>query len=58
MVAIIASWYAFDKWYAKTSDTAAYAAALLLHPSRRRRYVRDNWRKKWVRPALDAVKNL
>jgi hypothetical protein len=57
-VAIITSWYAFDNWYAKTSDTAAYAAALLLHPSRRRRYIRDNWRKEWVQSALDAVKDL
>ncbi|KAI8622872.1 hypothetical protein F5Y19DRAFT_483721 [Xylariaceae sp. FL1651] len=47
MVAIITSWYAFDNWYAKTLDTAAYAAALLLHPSRRRRYIRDNWRKEY-----------
>ncbi|KAI0163828.1 hypothetical protein GGR57DRAFT_516184 [Xylariaceae sp. FL1272] len=38
--------------------TAAYAAVLLLHPGRRRRYIRDNWRKMLVQPAMDAVEDL
>jgi hypothetical protein len=54
--AIITCWYAFDKWYAATDTTPAYAAAVLLHPGRRTAYLKNYWPKKWSGPAIRAAK--
>ncbi|KAM3448360.1 hypothetical protein NHJ6243_010115 [Beauveria neobassiana] len=40
--AILMAWHAFDKYYLLTDEVPAYAAALLLHPSRRKRYIDVN----------------
>ncbi|PMB63341.1 hypothetical protein BM221_010812 [Beauveria bassiana] len=37
--AILMAWHAFDKYYLLTDEVPAYAAALLLHTSRRKRYI-------------------
>jgi hAT family protein len=42
----------------KTDMSALYAAALILHPSRRTRYIELNWPKKWVKTTLERVKRL
>jgi hypothetical protein len=42
----------------KTDMSALYAAALILHPSRRTTYIELNWPKKWVRTTLEKVKQL
>src|SRR5204862_216151 len=55
---IKASWLVFDKYYQKTDDTSVYAAALILHPSRRTQYIRKNWKKEWQKPGLASVKKL
>jgi hypothetical protein len=55
---IITSWYAFDKWFTKTEYSPAYAAALLLHPSRRKAYINKFWRKNWRKKAVDDATNL
>ncbi|KAM3497415.1 hypothetical protein MY10362_009233 [Beauveria mimosiformis] len=55
---ILRSWCAFDKYYLKTDDSPYYAAAMILHPSRRIGYLKHNWDKAWVRPAMQAVKQL
>lgn len=51
-------WEAFDKYYSKTDDCPLYAAALILHPSRRTKYIRANWKAKWQKPVLKKVKEL
>jgi hypothetical protein len=51
-------WETFDKYYSKTDDSPLYAAALILHPNRRTRYIEANWRAKWVKPILKKVKGL
>lgn len=56
--AILASWYAFDKWYAAVDKTPIYAAAVLLHPQRRLHYFKEYWPKKWSKPALVKVREL
>ena len=38
--------------------SALYATALILHPSRRMRYIELNWLKKWVKVTLERVKRL
>ena len=35
-----------------------YATALILHPSRRTRYIKLYWPKKWVKTTLERVKRL
>jgi hypothetical protein len=45
---ITTSWYVFDKYYAKTDEVAAYGAALLLAPHRRKAYLDRNWQADWV----------
>ena len=51
-------WEAFDKYYSKTDDCPLYAAALILHPSRRAKYIRANWKAKWQKPVLKKVEEL
>ena len=38
--------------------SSLYAAALILHPARRTRYIKANWIKKYVKPTLASVKRL
>jgi hypothetical protein len=52
------AWYAFDKYYSKTDETSVYAAAMILHPSRRKQYIKQNWDKKYHKLSFDAVKEL
>jgi hypothetical protein len=42
----------------KTDMSALYAAALVLHPGRRTRYIEVNWLKKYVKPTLEKVRKL
>ena len=56
--AILMAWYAFDKYYLLTDEVPAYAAALLLHPSRRTRYIDINWNKSWVTAVLPTLQRL
>src|SRR5438094_127863 len=58
LTAIITSWYALDKYYLLTDETTAYAAAILLHPSRRKRYIEKNWNRKYHKAAFDGVRKL
>ena len=52
------SWAVFDKYYLKTKESPFYAAAVIFHPSRRTLYLKHNWDKKWIRPAISSVKKL
>lgn len=58
LASITTSWYAIDKYYNLTDDSPLYAAALLLHPSYRKQYLEDTWRKDWVQPAVEGVRAL
>lgn len=51
-------WEAFDKYYTKTDDCPLYAAALILHPNRRIKYIHANWKVKWQKPVLKKAKEL
>ncbi len=48
----------FDKYYLKTDLSPLYAAALILHPGRRTRYIEVNWPKKWVKSIFEKVQKL
>jgi hypothetical protein len=56
--AILMAWHAFDKYYSLTDQVPAYAAALLLHPSRRKRYIDANWNESWVSTVLPQLQSL
>ena len=51
-------WEVFDKYYSKTDESPLYAAALILHPNRRTKYIRANQKTKWQKPILKRVKEL
>jgi hypothetical protein len=41
-----------------TDDSPLYAAALILHPKYRVRYIRENWKRNWQDQVLRKVKQL
>lgn len=51
-------WYAFDKWFLATEETLVYAAAVLLHPSRRLRYLQQHWPLRWYFDAERQARDL
>jgi hypothetical protein len=52
------AWYTFDKYYSKTDKTSVYTAAVILYPSCRKQYIRQNWDKKHHKKAFDTVEKL
>ncbi len=56
--AIMMCWYAFDKWFLATEETPVYAAAVLLHPSRRLRYLQQHWPTRWYFDAERQARDL
>ena len=57
---LLVSWYKFDDYYKLTDDAPVYATALLLHPSLREHYLRNNWthQKQYINPAIQAARKL
>lgn len=51
-------WFVLDKYYFKTNETPVYSAALLLHPSKRLKYLRQNWRDDWHDGAIDKARQI
>ena len=51
-------WFILDKYYSMTGDVPAYAAALLLDPSRRTAYLKKNWPRAWLQPAIRAASTI
>lgn len=51
-------WFVLDKYYFKTDETPVYSAALLLHPSKRLKYLRQNWRADWQDGAINKTRQI
>ncbi|KJZ69673.1 hypothetical protein HIM_09274 [Hirsutella minnesotensis 3608] len=51
-------WFVLDKYYFKTDETPIYATALLLHPSKRLKYLRQNWQDDWHQDAIDKARQI
>ncbi|KAL3955852.1 hypothetical protein ACCO45_009871 [Purpureocillium lilacinum] len=49
-------WFVLDKYYFKTDETPVYSAALLLHPSKRLKYLRQNWHADWHGGAINKAR--
>ena len=47
-----------NDYYLKTNMSPIYAAALVLNPSYRTRYIETHWPRKWSKPILVKVKKL
>jgi hypothetical protein len=57
---LLISWYKFDDYYKLTDDAPVYAAATLLHPSLRERYLTSQWahQSTYIDPAINAARKL
>ena len=55
---ITAAHVVIDKYYMTTDMSPLYAAALILNPANRTRYIETHWPRKWSRPTLAKVKKL
>ena len=51
-------WFLLDKYYHKTDEAPIYAAALLLDPTNRAAYLRQNWPNDWIEPAIESANKL
>ncbi|EKG09418.1 Ribonuclease H-like protein [Macrophomina phaseolina MS6] len=51
-------WFVLDKYYFKTDETPVYSAALLLHPSKRLKYLRQNWHVDWHDSAINRARQI
>jgi hypothetical protein len=56
--AIQASWDKITKYYQLTSDSPAYAAAVVLDPSLKWQYFQEAWELAWIPEAKAAVQKL
>lgn len=51
-------WQKMDKYYGKSDESPAYAAALFLNPARKWSYIEQFWRPSWQEKAKEGVKKL
>lgn len=58
MECVMTGWYTSDRYYIKIDETGAYAAAVLLHPNKRKTYLQAVWKNKWVKPCLLRAEDL
>ncbi|KAJ3453361.1 hypothetical protein MRS44_017608 [Fusarium solani] len=48
-------WFIMDKYYTMTEDVPVYSAALLLDPSKRDAYIKQNWADEWHDNAIGGA---
>lgn len=51
-------WFILNKYYELTDTVPVYAAAMLLDPSKRSRYLTQNWLVQWHQKALNAAQRI
>ena len=49
-------WAKMDKYYKLSDKTPAYVAAIVLHPSRKWRWIEKHWKPEWVPNTKDQMK--
>jgi hypothetical protein len=49
-------WFMLDKYYTMTEDAPVYAAALLLDPSKRMKYIERHWPEPWHDNAISGAR--
>jgi hypothetical protein len=55
---VLTSWHVVDKYYQLSDESPAYAAALILHPSRGKAHIQKDWPKAWRKKIFTGVKKL
>src|SRR5437773_3918985 len=53
--AIDMGWFVLNKYYAMTDNVPVYAATLLLNPSKRQAYIKQNWPHEWHDNSIGAA---
>jgi hypothetical protein len=56
--AIEMGWFVLNKYYTMTEDVPVYAAALLLDPSKRLKYIKQNWPQQWHETAIAGAQDI
>jgi hypothetical protein len=56
--AIEMGWFIINKYYTITEDIPVYSAALLLDPSRRGAYIKQNWPDEWYEGAVAGANTI
>ena len=56
--AIEMGWFILNKYYTMTDDVPVYAAALLLDPSKRLKYIKQNWPQGWHDAAIAGAQDI
>ena len=56
--AIDMGWFVLNKYYAMTDNVPVYAAALLLDPSKRQAYIKQNWPHEWHDNSICAARQI
>ncbi|KID78687.1 transposase [Metarhizium guizhouense ARSEF 977] len=51
-------WFVLYKYYTLSDQTPVYTAALLLDPSKRRKYIERNWKESWQASAIAAAQKI
>ncbi len=49
-------WAKMDKYYKLSDKTPVYVAAMVLHPSRKWKWIEKHWKLEWVPDAKDKMK--
>lgn len=52
------AWAKFDEYYQRTDNSPLYAAALILNPNRRTKYIQTFWKKDWQKSIFPKVRQL
>lgn len=55
---INSGWAKLEKYYSKTSDSPAYAAAIVLNPEYKWEYMNTTWEASWIPATREAVEEL
>ncbi|KAH8656374.1 hypothetical protein BGZ61DRAFT_466702 [Ilyonectria robusta] len=55
LYAINMSWFIINKYYTITVDLPVYSTALLLDPSKRDTYIKQNWLDKWYNNTISGA---
>jgi hypothetical protein len=51
-------WFVLDKYYTMTEDAPVYAAALLLDPSKRIKYIERHWPESWHKKVINSARTI
>jgi len=51
-------WFLINKYYELSDQAPVYATALLLDPTKRSAYIKQNWQKDWIQPAIAAANTI